>query len=189
MEEILTKNSFIIVSAIIAGFFSYTSLIVSKENKVSEFRQEWINSLRNSISSYVASLSYISVLYKHRSEQTEEKKDKFDMARDIEDIYSKMNESYNDIIFRINDKELETNGNEINSNFLSKLMLTRQLYLAGKWDDVIKSCDELREASKPLLKHEWNRVKEGEPNYRKAKKYSLIVLFIAVLAVVISTVY
>lgn len=189
MEEILTKNSFIIIGAIIAGFFSYTSLIVSKENKVSEFRQEWINSLRNSISSYISSLCYISMLYKHRSGQTEEKKDKFNMTRDIEDIYSKMNESYNDIIFRINDKEVNTNGNEINSKFLSALKLTRQHYLTGKWDDVIKSCDDLRDVSKPLLKHEWNRVKEGETNYRKAKKYSLIVLFIAVLAVVTSTAY
>lgn len=189
LEEILTKNSFIIISAIIAGFFSYTSLIVSKENKVSEFRQEWINSLRNSISSYVSSLCYISMLYKHRSGQIEEKKDKFNMTRDIEDIYSKMNESYNDIIFRINDKEVNTNGNEINSKFLSELKRTRQLYLTGKWDSVIESCDDLREASKPLLKHEWNRVKEGEPNYQKAKKYSLIVLCIAFLAVVTSTAY
>lgn len=189
MEDIFIKNSLIIIGAIIAGFFSYISLIISKENKVSEFRQEWINSLRNSISSYVSSLSYISMLYKHRSEQIEEKKDKFNMARDVEDIYSKMNESYNDIIFRINDKEVDKDGNEINSKFLSELNNTRQLYLTGKWDDVVKSCDALREASKPLLKYEWNRVKEGEPNYHKAKKYSLIVLFVSMLLIVISTIY
>ncbi len=74
------------------------NLVASKENKISEFRQDWINSLRDSISCYISSLTYLATLYKHHSERTADKKDKFEMARDVEEVYSKVNESYNDIV-------------------------------------------------------------------------------------------
>jgi len=94
-----------IVAAVIAGSFSYLNLITSKEQKVSEFRQAWIDSLRESIAQYISSLSYLSILYKHYSEKDDLDKDKFEMAKDVRDIYERTNETYNDIIFRINDNE------------------------------------------------------------------------------------
>ncbi|WP_044175801.1 hypothetical protein, partial [Photobacterium damselae] len=73
MEEILLKNAALVIGALftamIAGFFAFINLISSKEQKVSEFRQDWINQLRDAISEYISSLSYLSILYKHHLEQ------------------------------------------------------------------------------------------------------------------------
>lgn len=163
-------------AALIAGYFAFTNLVASKENKISEFRQEWINSLRDSISRYISSLTYLSTLYIHYLDRPEEKRDKFEMARDVEEIYAKVNESYNDIIFRINDQENQKNGKELNDTFLSALYKTREHYLKNELAEARSACGQLREASKPLLKYEWQRVKAGEWNYRISKYLAIIVL-------------
>lgn len=165
-----------ILAAVIAGSFSFLNLITSKEQKVSEFRQNWIDALRNSISEYISSLSYISILYKHYSEKKEENKDKFEMAKGIEEIYAKVNKSYNDIIFRVNDKETDEKGKLLNDAFLAALKTTREHYNKAKYMESFKSCDAVRDATKPLLKYEWERVKNGEPAYKRAKKISAMVL-------------
>lgn len=163
-------------AALVAGFFAFMNLIASKENKVSEFRQEWVNSLRNSISCYISSLTYLSTLYSHYAKASEPKKSKLDMARDVEDVYAKANESYNDIIFRVNENEKNKKAKEINSSFLTALQETRQFYNQNEFPEARKACDPLREATKPLLKLEWVRVKRGELNYRISKYFSILVL-------------
>jgi len=42
-----------IVAAVIAAIISLLGLIISKENKVSEFRQAWIDSLREEIAAVI----------------------------------------------------------------------------------------------------------------------------------------
>lgn len=49
-----------IVAALVAGFFSVLSLIVSKEQKISEFRQQWIDSLRQELSDHMAAVVSLS---------------------------------------------------------------------------------------------------------------------------------
>lgn len=44
----------VVTAATIAGLFSLVSLIISKENKVTEFRQAWIDAQRNDISEVLA---------------------------------------------------------------------------------------------------------------------------------------
>lgn len=190
MEEIFVKNAIILIgamfAAIIAGYFSFINLIASKENKVSEFRQEWINSLRDSISCYVSSLSYLSTLIKHYSERPDEEKNKFEMFRDVENVYTKVTESYNDIVFRINDDEKNKKGKKINDNFLDELRNTREYYNKNNFSEAKKACDKLSEAAKPLLKYEWKRVKTGELSYRVSKYLSIIILLIGIALTLLS---
>ncbi|WP_205341920.1 hypothetical protein [Denitrificimonas caeni] len=165
-------------AALVAGFFAFTNLVASKENKISEFRQDWVNSLRESISCYISSLTYLSTLYIHYSSRPEEHRDKFEMARDVEEVYAKVNESYNDIIFRINDQEKRKKGKDLNNTFLAALNQTRKHYLKNELAEARSACEPLREASKPLLKHEWKRVKAGEWNYRISKYFAVFVLVV-----------
>ncbi len=103
-------------AAIIGGFFSLITLISSKEQKVSEFRQEWINSLRESVSSYVASLYYLSTLYKHYLDQDPKKQNRFEMTKGVAETYSTVNKTYNDIVFRVNGNEKKQELRELNIN-------------------------------------------------------------------------
>ncbi len=104
------------------------------------------------------------------------------MARDVEEIYARVNESYNDIIFRINDSEKNAEGKKLNDAFLSALYKTREHYHSNELAEARKACEPLREASKPLLKYEWKRVKSGELNYRMAKYLAIFVLLGGLLA-------
>lgn len=180
MDAVIGENAVVLFgamfAALIAGYFAFTNLVASKENKISEFRQEWINSLRNSIARYISSLTYLSTLYIHYSARPDENRDKFEMARDVEEVYARVNESYNDIIFRINDSEKNPEGRSLNEAFLSALYKTREHYRSNELVKARKACEQLREVSKPLLKHEWKRVKSGEINYRIAKYLAIFVL-------------
>lgn len=185
MEKIAGSDAIVLLGAVfaalVAGFFAFTGLVAAKENKISEFRQDWIDSLRNSISCYISSLAYLATLYKHYSERPEGKKDKFEMARDVEEVYARVNESYNDIVFRINDGEKSSKGKALNTAFLSALYTTREYYNKNQMIKARVACDALREASKPLLKYEWKRVKAGELNYRVSKYFSVMVLLVGLI--------
>lgn len=163
-----------IIAAVIAGSFSYLNLINSKEQKVSEFRQVWIDSLRSSISEYITNLTHLSHLYKFLLEKKE--KDDHEMFKETSDIYSKVNSTYNDIIFRINPDEEDKDGKQLNDNFLTALESTRTVYNEMLFTEAQEKCEELRKATKPLLKYEWKRVRNGEPSYKRAKKISAIIL-------------
>lgn len=179
----------VIAAAVIAGSFSYLNLITAKESKVSEFRQQWIDSLRGSISEYLAAFSYISILYKHFSEKTDSDKDRFAMAKEVQATYSKVNASYNDIVLRINSSEGDLQSRILNENFLTALEGSRELYNKSRYAEAFRSCDAVREAGKPLLKSEWKRVKRGEPSYNRAKKVALGALLAGLAAAVALTIY
>lgn len=183
MEDILYKNLIVIIgvmfAAIVGGFFSFLSLINSKETKISEFRQDWINSLRNSIAQYISSIYYLSTLYElYQQQNKEEKISRFEMSKGIENTYSKINTSYNDILFRINDSETNEKAKMINTQFLNALEITRDFYNKGKYIEAKEKCNEVRSFTKPLLKSEWNRVKSGEPSYRYSKYFAIIILIL-----------
>lgn len=50
----MLEISDVAIAAIITGLISLLGLIISKEQKISEFRQEWINALRSEISSLIS---------------------------------------------------------------------------------------------------------------------------------------
>lgn len=122
--------------ALITGAFSLISLIISKENKTSEFRQEWINALREEISNFLANLkqyTYLSCLGDIKSEKTQdndklnEKLDEYDLDFSIkrkEKIFESRIEIikyYGLIKLRINNKDINLTHRELNNNFLSYL--------------------------------------------------------------------
>lgn len=169
------------LAATIAAVLSWGNLVNSKEQKVSEFRQQWIDSLRRSIAEYLSALSYIAILYIHNSAKTNptSQKDSFDMAVAIEKEYARVQESYNDIVLRINPQEDTPRGQNLNKEFLDALEFTRTLHNMNDFSGVIQASDAIRTAAKPLLKHEWKRVKRGEPTYRFARGIAVAVITIA----------
>jgi hypothetical protein len=184
LEELILKNIItmlgVMFAAIIGGFFSLMNLVSSKEQKVSEFRQNWIDSLRESISSYIASLYYISTLYEHYVKQHPDKKDRFEMTKGVEETYLLVNKMYNDIIFRINDNETKPELKKLNDDFLLALEESRELFNKNELKEAKLSCNKIREHTKPLLKNEWKRVKTGETTYRYSKYFAIIILIIGI---------
>lgn len=159
-------------AAFIAALVSLLGLVISKEQKTSEFRQAWIDSLRSEIVAYLASFNAIadalSVTYKDHGEKV--------VA--LSPLYSKFNEANFAIILRINPTE----------DLSKALMVCLQKFHDLASDEKRITAENIRplekeflNSSKDLLKFEWNRVKFGELTFKITKIISIIIIFMILL--------
>lgn len=167
----------VIIASIITGFFSFINLINAKDQKISEFRQDWINELRKDISKYCTQATVLAL--KISIFLQEEKKNINDFLNDHRSEQSDLFNCRNLIHLRLNpedDIQIINQVNEIYKNFSE-----------GNFDknNVFQKCDNLIEISQKLLKKEWKRVKRGEWTHFITKWGTLFVfLSIAIYAYV-----
>lgn len=162
-----------IIAALIASLFSFLGLVISKEQKTSEFRQAWIDSLRREISQFISAANSI-----HASTVKETADVKTEQFRPKSAVLASLDEAAAIIRLRLNPDET------LSQRVLSEI---------SKIDDILRKMPnidykelEARENSlisvaSLLLKSEWDRVKRGECTYRIAK-WSVLIAVIAFLA-------
>lgn len=175
-----------VTAALIAGAFSYFNLVASKESKVSEFRQAWIDALRADIAVYVARMQVISaILHANEKEKVDGKED---LKLKVYEQYGEAKVAHSAIHLRINKNEKDTEAKVINDEFISALEKAHACYQDKKFEEINCRLDNVIRAASALLKMEWNRVRDGEPGYQKSKKYavrlSIAALVIASILVV-----
>lgn len=164
-----------ISAAIIASFFSFLGLIIAKEQKTSEFRQAWIDSLRNEISQLIASANAIHGAM--TSQRLESVTSAWNVVRDD---FVAINEAAARIRLRLNPNE------ELSKAVLAKIEEIEGLLAPGKLPDYTELNQkekELVSQASALLKEEWRRVKKGEPTFRVAK-WGVVVAMLLLVAVV-----
>ena len=152
-----------VVAALITGAFSLLSLIISKETKISEFRQEWINSLRREIAELdksAANLAYYLKKSADESGQNNSASEKIEDARAQAILYSNM------IKLRLNPNEIDGKSKDILEGIrvLAKLAQSEN----SKFKDINDARRNVVTYSRVYLKNEWDRVKHGEPVFRGA---------------------
>jgi hypothetical protein len=171
----------IMFAAIVGGFFSFVSLVSSKEQKVSEFRQEWINGLRGDLSVFFSSARALCrTMQETRSPNTTDD--------DIQDFkfgkekIGHMRLAGADALYRI---KLRLNKKESKHKELHHLLETavkiQNRINIDKGRDYTEALDALERASdysQDILKSEWERVKNGEPTYRYSKYFAVAVLLL-----------
>jgi uncharacterized integral membrane protein len=180
-----------ILAAFITGAVSFVNMIIAKDQKTSEFRQKWIDDLRDDLSRHLALIDTISQLFKHKIEIHEVShmsREEFDNFYDsIHPEFKEMNNLYNRIRLRLNPNEhivllcllknIEDKFNDIDPE-------------RGKEDfeyieqTVIKTLTE----SQKVLKNEWRRVKRGEISYILTK-YSVLIVFILVILIFVLSLF
>ncbi|MBD8168684.1 hypothetical protein [Erwinia persicina] len=153
-----------IIAALIAALSATFGLIITKENKISEFRQIWINELREALGEFVSKVTSLNVLTKTKSVNS------IQIFEDITELESKVK-------LRLNLKKPSFEEQE-----LIKLMSE----LKGSLDDETLNFQlktpKFHELSAAILKVEWERVKRGELRYRVLLKTCyLIVAFLLIL--------
>lgn len=156
-----------IVAAVVGGIITLLGLIISKEQKTSEFRQAWIDALRGEIASYITSVNAIvdaiAVDYDGHAKKVEA----------LSPLYAAMNTATFNIMLRLNPDET-----------LSKRVLDSMAALHALMSDESKltstsirsSEANLLAASQLLLKSEWRRVKGGELTFKFTKIFASIVV-------------
>ncbi len=162
-----------IVAALIAGLVSLLNLIISKEQKVSDFRQAWIDELRSDIARLITHANAIHGSLSVGWSQAA------DAWRDVRGDYIGINEAAGKIRLRLNPKEVASLKILRTVEELEKILGTR--LEAPSHADLNAIEKRLVDEANIVLKSEWNRVKRGEPIYRAAKYTALAVVAASVL--------
>jgi hypothetical protein len=151
-------------AAAIAAIVSLLGLIISKEQKTSEFRQAWVDALRTEITTYLTNLNAIAdavrVPYPTQAEK----------VKALSPHYSSLNEANFSIVLRLNEAEKLSRDVIGCMDKFSRLALDYEQLVPKNIRPIEK---EFLEAARKLLKSEWRRVKRGEMTFIVAKMVSL----------------
>ena len=163
----------VVSAALIAGAIAYAGFVSTKESKVSEFRQNWINSLRDEISKYISCVDSLIELLRKDNDGLMITREKF-MQKKLNHslLYTEFLKARISILLRINDKEKEPENFERNEKFLKLIESIYSNFESGNFDGVYKDIKLLTSASRNILKHEWNRARDGEKKFQEAKAVS-----------------
>jgi hypothetical protein len=159
-----------LVAAGIAGFFSILQLIISKENKISEFRQEWIDKLREELACVLSSVEALGA--------------SAEKGRQGENFSGALRNIAN-VLLRFNPAE--------HKEIVAKLESLQEEIIKMKADD-ITSCNftnslkQIENEAKIVLKSEWKRVKEGEPRYKLTYRIVRIVSIGSMISLVLASI-
>lgn len=172
----------VILSALIGGFFTLISLIIAKEQKTPEFRQEWIDSLRQEISDHIAASVTLSAMREYQTVSDG------DFMKNASIEQQRVASTFTAIKLRVNPNESDQKLKTLNNEFLQKIEQCRSLYNNSHWEEARKCCNEITLAAIPMLKAEWERVKRGESIYVLAKRAAAGVSVLALAGSVFLTV-
>jgi hypothetical protein len=154
-------------AAIIAGIGSFIGILITRQSKVSEFRQEWINSLRTEVASLI---SHAFTIY----DWDGKKSDRFDVA------FAEVHRLTALITLRLNPKEPESLALIAAMNDLRESIHTAD----AKFELINTKVNALTSTTQKVLKTEWRRVKRGEPLYRWCFRITVtIVIVFSIMAV------
>ncbi|EHH2570984.1 hypothetical protein AB0559_004552 [Vibrio parahaemolyticus] len=169
----------VITAALLAGYFSFTSMLIAKDQKTTEFRHESISQLRAEVAKFISNVSVFTSMAIYISESGTIDFDEF--LSDNVGLIKDLQESYASIRMRVNPNE--------DHDFLIKL---DQLYayVSGGFtdftlDEVNIAEEALSVVTQRLLKREWNRVKTGERLYNMVKlgSFGLLITLFTLLVV------
>ena len=179
MTDPVPSNVFIaiatVVAAVIAGLISVVTLTLTKEQKTSEFRQAWIDGLRQDLSEFFASARAMA----RASEELAAFGNQYTSmpftmpAGQIGAIRQAVAVAFYRIKLRLNAEETE--HKEL-LRLLTRITdeQNQQLHTqAFDSSNVIAAIETAAENACPVLKAEWNRVKRGEPQFRLIRNWLL----------------
>ncbi|HSY03628.1 MAG TPA: hypothetical protein VK819_15805 [Acidobacteriaceae bacterium] len=165
-----------VIGASIAAGVAFLGLVVSKEQKTSEFRQAWIDALRDDLATY---LSRINSAYDAARAGFKERSELWKVVR--EDMVSITGASTR-VMLRLNSDEKPS------AAILETIKRIDALFDPGAHPEKPQQIDDLQirlvSEGRIVLKEEWERVKRGERIFMISKWASLTVIVLAVSALI-----
>lgn len=174
-----------VMAALIASFVTLVGLIISKENKTSEFQQNWIDELRQDLSGLIGNFEAVVQTYRAADKDIEEhggsltRTAMMDMVRPeilaAETVYVK-------VLLRLNPVEHNT--------LIERIEELRQSVIDNTPDEDVahKLEQNLVVESQRVLKKEWRVVKSGETTFRATKLISGIIVLIMLIVLAVNSI-
>ena len=165
-------------AAVVAGAVSFVLSVLSKEQKTSEFRQAWIDNLREDLANF-ASVVVIHDIILARMNRGEDLKsiESAVGATAIAD-FKTIEIARLRILLRLNPLEHATLIERMDAIY--SLTADEEFGSPGTLKQLIS---EFTEEAQRVLKSEWKRVKRGEPTFRVTKWASIVITAILVGAI------
>jgi len=164
-------------AAVVAGTVSFVLSVLSKEQKTSEFRQAWIDALREDLANFASIIMVVHDTTKARINRGE---DIDAICRTYLDApltdFKDVEKARLRILFRLNPEEHSKLIERINAIY--DISVLDEHSNPGTFDDLISLFSE--EAQR-VLKSEWKRVKRGEPIFRATKWVSILFVIAGIL--------
>ncbi len=175
----------VVLAAMVTGAFSFISLINQKEGKISEFRQNWIDAIRNDLAKMTSCFDRMGVSSQQYNFQLKRAEDKKSAAEALERFYNRIendfivfSECHQRILLRLNRNQHADLIDELRQ---AKDIISKSEDLSNS-EKVDLRISRIVEFSQDLLKEEWEVVKAGEKSYRMTKKFVFLSSVILVLS-------
>lgn len=156
-----------VIAALLAATIGFLGIVLTKETKVSEFRQSWIDSLRDEISEMVANLLLTLKYIERYGEQAIEKEA-------YQASILKANMALYSVRLRLNPKEPASQDMLATLDEIEEFSVETE-FPPSRVHDLER---QLIQQSKVVLKNEWDRVQKGETTYQ-ITKWSFVTLAVA----------
>jgi len=165
-----------IIGASIAAGIAFLGLVVSKEQKTSEFRQAWIDALRDDLATYLSRINSTydaaQAGFKNRSE----------LWKAVREDMTKMTDASSRVRLRLN------SGEKPSAAIIETIKRIDELFHPETNPEKPQQIDDLQirlvSQGRIVLKEEWERVKRGERVYVLAKWTSLVVVVLTTSALI-----
>ena len=158
-----------VAAALVAGGIARANLIASKETKVSEFRQAWINALRDDLAALFSNVRTLTRALQEYRQPATARNVEFGIDKSkITEVRHGAAETHHRIRLRLN--AAQPDHKEL-LRLLTEMMTAQQVYMAKYEADVDKAIAAVEAAAdyaSEVLKTEWETVKLGEMAYRDA---------------------
>lgn len=170
-----------ITAAAIAGVVAFIISVLTKEHRISEFRQSWIDSLRNDISELLSLFNLLAAAFDREAKLCGDKNKALDehWTKHHADLVN-VQTLTNRVVLRLNKKE--------HSVLISKLAELEDSLGKGQVVSV-PIIDGIMAEVASLLKLEWERVKNGETVFQALKRFSFWFICLGLFAVILSLLY
>lgn len=170
-----------IVGALIAAAGSYVSLTLSKDQKVSEFRQAWIEGLRQDLATFLASARAFARAVQESQASGGDSTPFSISAETISQLRVQVGEVQYRIKLRLNQGEP---GHQELMRLIDVALDTQNQVFQGQSDisSTLGAIERAASYAPNILKTEWERVKTGESSFRVARKVlPIVVTVVAIL--------
>jgi hypothetical protein len=162
-----------LVAALITGAISFVNLTLTKEQKTSEFRQAWIDALREDLAQFLGAARAFARAIETLHQFGPDYKSKAPLSitdEKVSDLRYQAAETFCRIQLRLNPDEPE--HTEL-LRLLRRAIEEQNTMLAsgGGIDATMKAIESATAYAQPVLKKEWERVKHGELPFRIARNW------------------
>lgn len=176
--ELLDTNLVTLLAAGIAAVVTLAGLLIAKDQKTTEFRQKWIDKLREDVAAFLACVTTLSYEVAARGIHPKDSQElQHYILSNMRSELLRGEELHSRIILRLNPKE--------HGDLIGLLDALRSAMGSDELLDPVSFSEREEHIASMFqseLKKEWKRVKSGEPFFRAMRVFLTIVVVGAVAA-------